>query len=125
MNDTTVAALTQEEETATNGQTARAELINKVKNFISKVGMSIKVTATGNIHVYSALFNCWSVDKQKTYAGGINVDPQTLRALCTNEPLQKEIVAFLDLLPDSVGMTREERDLFAKDFNKPSKSKKK
>lgn len=97
----------------------RAEM---VKNFKSILGANLQVNKSGNIFLRHPMFQSWSVDKQKTYTAGVNIDPAVLLGICTNKQLQEEIIHFLSLLPSKTGMSAEDVQSYVAQFSKPKKA---
>jgi hypothetical protein len=98
----------------------RAEI---AKKFPSKLGANIQLNKAGDVFLRHASFQAWSVGKQKTYTAGANINAEVLRALCSNEMLQAEVLAFLDIVPSQIGMTEEEKAQHVEQFKKPTKAK--
>lgn len=106
-----------------SGTLTLEEAAKRAKSFSSKMGAHLSVNKSGNIFVRHPSFQCWSVDKEKTYTAGLNIDREILRAICSNPLLQQEILAFTDLVPNKAGMSEKEIAAVAALYKKEKKSK--
>lgn len=93
-----------------------AELAKKVKAFRSAIGATLKINKSGNLYIKHGFLQAWSLEKQKVYGAGINIDLETARCLVNNPALIEDIRNFLSLVPSKVGMSKEQNAEFVKLF---------
>lgn len=108
--DNTVTELTLEQAAA------------EAKSFKSKLGGHLSVNKSGNIFVRYPQFQAWSVDKEKSYTAGLNIDAEILKEICSNKFIQNEILEFLALVPSRVGMTADDVQELVRLYKKEKKS---